>query len=568
MPGLTLGAEELKTPANAALAYHPDSYVISRSDLNGRHSAGAGFLRGFVRHAQVDSFHCYLVSNSPSHRSRFQDQIDADNHRNIPSRFITRHDFDALASVGCMMMPAPLDPHDPWYRRHVGNRRYSLCGVTHTICSEVITRVFQELLLSPLQSWDAIICTSRSVRAAIDAYLEGWQEYYQVRFGIRPQLSIQLPIIPLGVDCARYERGATWEQRRTTLRQRLGIVKEDVVILFFGRLSFHGKAHPVPQCRAVERVAGRVRQTLHLVHVGRFYDAATERAYTEAARGFCANARVHFVDGADSLACDQAWAAADIFLSLSDNIQESFGLTVIEAMAAGLPVVVSDWDGYRETVVSGETGYRIRTVTPSPGNTLELGRRFHLGQLDYEGYIGHAAMVTAVDVEACAAALQRLIDDVGLRRRLGELARRRAVEHYDWKLIVQTYQALWTHLAERRAIDSEVAPKRPDRPAHPAFPDPFTYFRHHATAALDPDWSISVADLDVAGELNLLYQHKIATLGDAIVLSRPQCESLLLRCRDFKVSVADVIAEYAQEIEPKIRNTLVWLMKMGLLTIG
>ena len=46
-----------------------------------------------------------------------------------------------------------------------------------------------------------------------------------------------------------------------------------------------------------------------------------------------------------------AYAAADIFVSLSDNIQETFGLTPVEAMAAGLPVVASDWDGYRETIV-------------------------------------------------------------------------------------------------------------------------------------------------------------------------------------------------------------------------
>ena len=40
-------------------------------------------------------------------------------------------------------------------------------------------------------------------------------------------------------------------------------------------------------------------------------------------------------------------------MSLADNIQETFGLTPVEAMAAGLPCVMSDWDGYRDTVRDG-----------------------------------------------------------------------------------------------------------------------------------------------------------------------------------------------------------------------
>ncbi|HRE90473.1 MAG TPA: glycosyltransferase, partial [Myxococcota bacterium] len=60
-------------------------------------------------------------------------------------------------------------------------------------------------------------------------------------------------------------------------------------------------------------------------------------------------------------------AAADVFVSLADNVQETFGLSVIEAMAAGLPVVVSDWDGYKDTVRDGEDGFRVTTTMPPVG---------------------------------------------------------------------------------------------------------------------------------------------------------------------------------------------------------
>ena len=52
--------------------------------------------------------------------------------------------------------------------------------------------------------------------------------------------------------------------------------------------------------------------------------------------------------------------AADLFVSLADNPQETFGITPLEAMAAELPCLVSDWDGYRDTVTN-DVGCRIPT---------------------------------------------------------------------------------------------------------------------------------------------------------------------------------------------------------------
>ena len=83
--------------------------------------------------------------------------------------------------------------------------------------------------------------------------------------------------------------------------------------------------------------------------------------FREEARHFCPSVRLVVVDGADFRRYRYAWAAADIFTSLSDNFQETFGITPIEAMSAGLPSVVSDWNGYREGVRDGVDGFRNPT---------------------------------------------------------------------------------------------------------------------------------------------------------------------------------------------------------------
>src|SRR5207244_1790203 len=95
-----------------------------------------------------------------------------------------------------------------------------------------------------------------------------------------------------------------------------------------------------------------------------------------------------------------------------DNLQETFGLTPIEAMACGVPQVVSDWDGYRDTVLDGVTGYLVPTVWTRCDDDLRRGVA-----ITGKNLLDHFAIAqsVAVDMRAFGAAVQRLIDDDGLR---------------------------------------------------------------------------------------------------------------------------------------------------------
>ena len=146
---------------------------------------------------------------------------------------------------------------------------------------------------------------------------------------------------------------------------------------------------------------------------------------------------------------------------MSDNIQETFGLTPVEAMAAGLPCVVSDWNGYRDTVIDGETGFRIPTVTVPPGGGIDIADRYAAGRDTYDRIIGIASLATAVDVDACAEAIARLANDRELRAHQGATGRARARLLYDWRVVVAAYQDLWAELAEIRAAGAGVAFARP-----------------------------------------------------------------------------------------------------------
>src|SRR5262249_43937309 len=147
-----------------------------------------------------------------------------------------------------------------------------------------------------------------------------------------------------------------------------------VVVLFVGRLSFHAKAHPFPMFQGVAEAARATGRKVHLVLSGWAANDSILNAFLDGARTFAANVRVTLVDSLKPELRFGIWHAADIFTSLSDNLQETFGLVIVQAMSCGLPVVASDWDGYRDLVVDGETGYLVPTYMVSDASSDSTAR--------------------------------------------------------------------------------------------------------------------------------------------------------------------------------------------------
>jgi glycosyltransferase involved in cell wall biosynthesis len=118
--------------------------------------------------------------------------------------------------------------------------------------------------------------------------------------------------------------------------------------------------------------------------------------------------------GSDSLIHSTGWISYQNLPSLYQSVDivvcpsiwpEPFGMTALEGMASGLPVVASRIGGFQTSVVDGETGFHY-----SPGNAQEMADR-----------------------------LETLIRDPDLRHRMGRAGRRRAVNLFNWDGIVERY---------------------------------------------------------------------------------------------------------------------------------
>ena len=346
---------------NAAIAYHPDGFDTSVARLMGRQAAGEGFLEGLVRFSGVERLYCF--TRGQQEFDDFARRIGQAGPNAAATEFIPESRPDLLKQPGCLFISGPVLRSRAVQRATIGMNAYSLCGITHTLSSTAVIDAISDYLVAPLEPWDALVCTSNAAKAVVDHVLDAEADYLSARVGARPVPKLELPVIPLGVDCDRFAAGQRAAAARAAWRAQLGIADGDIAALFVGRLSFHAKANPAPMYLGLEAAASALPPgaRLHFILSGWFVNPALESAFHEGARALCPSVNLIVVDGRAPKARTDFWHAADLFTSLSDNIQESFGLTPIEAMAAGLPSVVSDWDGYRDTTIHGETGFCVPT---------------------------------------------------------------------------------------------------------------------------------------------------------------------------------------------------------------
>jgi hypothetical protein len=351
-------------------------------------------------------------------------------------------------------------------------------------------------------------------------------------------------------------------------RAALGIDPGDFVVLFLGRLSFHAKANPAPMYMALERLAGRHRVVL--IECGWTANDQIAQALAEARAKLCPSVRPMVLDGREPDVRTQAWAAADVFCSLSDNIQETFGLTPIEAMAAGLPVVVTDWDGYKDTVRNGIDGFSIPTLAAPSGVGQRLALRHALEVDTYDSYIGQASTAVTVDIDATAAAFESLASDPGLRRRMGENGAARARDVFDWKVIIKAYEELWRELAGLRRAGEPTSSSSPQQHAGfwPARPDPFDLFAGFPSAGLSPRHSFiqspGVDEAEVMARLAL----KIAMVNLSPDVSAAFMLDLWKQVGNRGATVRTILDQRPSSAAALTARGLLWLAKLGLLRIA
>lgn len=549
--------------SNAALYLHPDGYNTQTQSLMGRHSAGESFLRGYLRHADIDHHYFWNVAGRP--HQELVAMVQRIEPLTKPQTWIGKTARRSLATPGVLNLPVPEIGNEAWLRWPLGPRTYSICGITHTTATARAMLAVGQLITSPTEAWDALICTSSAVRTSVETELEAIRDYQTWQFGPRQRPEAQRATIPLGVNADDF---ATDPAQRKAWREKLNIPDDAVVALYVGRFNPHSKMNPALMALALERACQKTGKTIYWVASGWGSDDLIKGGFHDQIRALCPSVEYREVDGRPADTRFSIWSVADFFISFSENIQETFGLTPVEAMAAGLPCVVTDWDGYKDTVRHELDGFRITTYAPRPGAGRDLSYAMENTWIEYGAYVAAAAQLTAIDLDQAAQAISTLVENPDLRRTMGEAARLQAVAVFDWSKIIPQYQALWGELQARRLAAPEGPPAPRNISENPWHMDPFRLFASYPSEYLSSTTVVEWTRGLTVEAAQAILGSPLGRLGRVNFPSADEVAQMLSALAACPHTTAGALASaFPAHRQPFIERAVLWMAKFGVVSI-
>jgi len=211
----------------------------------------------------------------------------------------------------------------------------------------------------------------------------------------------KITVIHPGVDLndyARKDKGAV----RSSIRRELGINAADPVILF---VSMNFEIKGLDNILFALAKLKTQKKSFKLVVAGK----GNIKKYTQLAQKTGIASDVIFVGPVSKEKLIDLYLAGDFYIMLSQF--DTFGMVVLEAMAAGLPAIISSNVGARDLIREGENGFIIEDTS---------------------------------DTDTVAAKIALLLDE-GIRRPLALAAYQTAV-HNTWNDVIKKYLSLYEEL--------------------------------------------------------------------------------------------------------------------------
>jgi glycosyltransferase involved in cell wall biosynthesis len=179
-------------------------------------------------------------------------------------------------------------------------------------------------------------------------------------------------VVPLSVDeTVFYPRDA---KNRSDIRMKYGFPMNSPLLLYVGRINIQKNLHTLFQMFA--EVYNQIPDA-YLCIVGEEDDivfgefGVRNTGYVQKlqtiAKEYGVQNRIKFVGSLFGEDLARMYSASDMVINVGFYHRENFGLSQAEAAACGVPVVCTEWGGFKDIVEDGKTGYFIDTIITKNG---------------------------------------------------------------------------------------------------------------------------------------------------------------------------------------------------------
>ncbi|MFD2515654.1 glycosyltransferase family 4 protein [Pontibacter locisalis] len=219
---------------------------------------------------------------------------------------------------------------------------------------------------------------------------------YYLRYGVKEK---ELIFAPHAIDNERFSKDILFMSESKSIRRNLGIKESDIVFAFIGK--FETVKNPLLLLDAFRKLK---EDNLCLLFVG---NGPLEEELKSGATGI---SNIYFLPFQNQKIIPAIYRVADVFVLPS--LSETWGLAVNEAMACGLPVVVSDNVGCAvDLVQEGKNGYIFKS-----GNVLSLTGKLEKcidkpkSELKQMGIVSRSIVNRWTYEKTCNAILETLVE--------------------------------------------------------------------------------------------------------------------------------------------------------------
>jgi glycosyltransferase involved in cell wall biosynthesis len=437
--------------------------------------------------------------------------------------------------------------------RNIYSRKlFPITGITHSLNAKEAPFHALKVCKAPIMPFDSIVCTSNCGKKVLqNLFLAADDFFYQSKL----KYNGRMDVIPLGIDDKYIEIPGRQESRKL-----LKIDDDSFAILVLGRLETDNKMDLVPFLNTIRILIRKNKdKKVNLIIAG-----GCDKKAEQFIRNLLIENEIEaetklFLNFEDDLK-PHLYRAANVYASPIDNFQETFGISVLEAMAHECAVVISDFDGYSEIVDQNVNGIKIPTFW------ADVTKEFHGVSeiMNFQTWQLLLSQSVAVDQQKMLEAFQQLLDNPEKCNAIGQRARAKVRQKYFWSNIIRQFCCLWDELAkEAQKYTGEI-----HKDENPFELDYWKVFSHYPSNFISDKTEISLSEYGkealISGKIPIPY----SDVSASVII--PQLVAVAIQSLNDNITAGQFISilkKNAEISDSTAMYYILWMAKYNLIKI-